>query len=77
MKMHTHVTLTDEAVNDAVVNVSPVVPAQQHLPLVVQEVNGTTGHAPALQYATISRKCCCQCFDKLAGRNARSNVTIV
>merc|ERR1719228_2593070 len=33
-----------ELVNHCVLDVSPVVPVHQHLPLHVQEVDGTTGH---------------------------------
>ena len=45
---HHHTTLqrllTDEVVYDGVVDVPPVVAAQQHLPLAVQEVDGAAGH---------------------------------
>ena len=45
---HHHTTLqrllTDEVVDDGVVDVPPVVAAQQHLPLAVQEVDGAAGH---------------------------------
>ena len=36
--------LTDEVINDTVVNVSSVVSVQQHLPLVIKEVDGTASH---------------------------------
>ena len=52
-------TITDEIVNDSIVNVSSVVPAQQNLPLVVQEVNGTTGHGDIfLMYLEIQQNVC-------------------
>ena len=35
---------TYELINDRVVNVAPVVPGDQHLPLHVQEVDGTARH---------------------------------
>ena len=47
---HHHTTLqrqqilTDEVVYDGVVDVPPVVAAQQHLPLAVQEVDSAAGH---------------------------------
>ena len=36
--------LTNELINDCVVDVTPVVPVDQHLPLHVQEVDGAAGH---------------------------------
>ena len=49
---HHHTTLqrllTDEVVDDGVVDVPPVVAAQQHLPLAVQEVDSATGHREAV-----------------------------
>ena len=50
---HHHTTysaalLTDEVVYDGVVDVPPVVAAQQHLPLAVQEVDSAAGHRQAV-----------------------------
>jgi hypothetical protein len=37
--------LTDELVNDRVVNVAPIVPGDEHLPLHVQEIDGAARHS--------------------------------
>ena len=47
--------LTDEVVYDGVVDVPPVVAAQQHLPLAVQEVDSTAGHRQAVCNSKIRR----------------------
>ncbi len=37
--------LTDELVNDGVVDVAPIVPGDEHLPLHVQEIDGAARHS--------------------------------
>ena len=50
------INFTDELVNDSAIYISSIVPVQKHLPLHVQEVDGTTRHLSPFSHSENSDK---------------------